>query len=204
MSRAATDSPRSAPTRWTSRSDRCSTFPRTSSTGPTFSFDTVLITAKSHPLASQEQPSPSRHRTLRPDPAPAPPEHLATWSTWSSSSTECPFQVTLEAGGWEVIKRYVELNLGISIVSGLCITGRENLAVRPLGRYFPKRTYGVVLRRGKVPLARRQALHPHDGAGRLPEERRRSAIGQRRGGVRAREERRLLPRRGFLSALLLG
>ena len=67
------------------------------------------------------------------------------------------YTVTLEVGGWEVIKKYVELGLGVSIVSGLCLTGDEDLAVFPLGRYFPKRTYGVVLRRGKFlsPAAKR-------------------------------------------------
>lgn len=123
---------------------------------PAFSFDTVLITAKSHPLASQEQPS---LRAIGRYGLILPPRHLSTWHVVDLVFQQhgVPFQVTLEAGGWEVIKRYVELNLGISIVSGLCITGRENLAVRPLGRYFPKRTYGVVLRRGKFlsPAAKR-------------------------------------------------
>ena len=67
------------------------------------------------------------------------------------------YQVTLEAGGWEVIKRYVELDIGISIVSGICITGSERIATIPLNQYFPKRTYGVVMRRGKFlsPAAKR-------------------------------------------------
>ena len=123
---------------------------------PTFSYDTVLITAKSHPLANQERlglRAIGRYGLI------LPPRHLSTWHVVDLvfQQHNVPFKVTLEAGGWEVIKRYVELDLGISIVSGLCITGREQLAVKPLGAYFPRRTYGVVLRRGKFlsPAAKR-------------------------------------------------
>ena len=123
---------------------------------PTFSYDTLLITAKSHPLATEEQPglrAIGRYGLI------LPPRHLSTWHVVDLvfQQHNVPFKVTLEAGGWEVIKRYVELDLGISIVSGLCITGHEELAVKPLSRYFPKRTYGVVLRRGKFlsPAAKR-------------------------------------------------
>src|SRR5438034_9117700 len=47
-------------------------------------------------------------------------------------------------GGWEVIKRYVELGLGISIVMNVCLTGRERLEVISVKKYFPKRVYGIV------------------------------------------------------------
>jgi DNA-binding transcriptional LysR family regulator len=59
------------------------------------------------------------------------------------------YRVTLEAGGWEVIKKYVELGQGISIVTDVCLTGEENLGRVPLDQYFPKRSYGIVQRRGK-------------------------------------------------------
>jgi DNA-binding transcriptional LysR family regulator len=58
--------------------------------------------------------------------------------------------VALEAGGWEVIKRYVELGLGISIVTSICLTGKEELAAIPFHRYFPRRSYGLVLHKGKL------------------------------------------------------
>ena len=67
------------------------------------------------------------------------------------------FKVSLEAGGWEVIKKYVELGLGISIVTDVCLTGRERLGRIPLSDYFPRRSYGTVVRRGKFlsPQAKR-------------------------------------------------
>ncbi|MCZ6469952.1 MAG: LysR family transcriptional regulator substrate-binding protein [Gammaproteobacteria bacterium] len=52
---------------------------------------------------------------------------------------------------WEVIKRYVSLGQGISIVTNVCITvdDRTKLKVIPIGRYFPKQSYGIVTRNGK-------------------------------------------------------
>jgi DNA-binding transcriptional LysR family regulator len=80
-----------------------------------------------------------------------PPRHLATWRIVELVFGQygLTFNVSLEAGGWEVIKKYVELGLGISIVTDVCLTGNERLAVRPLDDYFPTRSYGIVTRRGK-------------------------------------------------------
>jgi len=67
------------------------------------------------------------------------------------------YNVVLEAGGWEVIKKFVELGLGISIVTDVCLTGDERLSRTPLTEYFPNRSYGIVLRKGKFlsPQAKR-------------------------------------------------
>ena len=67
------------------------------------------------------------------------------------------FKVSLEAGGWEIIKKYVELGMGISIVTDVCLNGTEKVMSKPLDQYFPKRSYGLVLRKGKFlsPQARR-------------------------------------------------
>src|SRR6516164_431450 len=67
------------------------------------------------------------------------------------------YQVVMEVGGWEAIKKYVELGLGISLIISIGITGQEKLEVIPAGEFFPKRTYGVVLRKGRIltPQARR-------------------------------------------------
>ncbi|MGH7905644.1 MAG: LysR family transcriptional regulator [Candidatus Binataceae bacterium] len=115
---------------------------------PIFSYETVLITAPGHPLAANPKPSlrdVSRYGLI------LPPRHLSTWRmvrlVFGQHNLEC--RVTFEAGGWEVIKKYVELGLGISIVTSICLTGGENLHVAPLGHYFPDRTYGIVIRRNK-------------------------------------------------------
>lgn len=123
---------------------------------PTFAHETVLIASEGHPLVENEH---IRLQDISPYGLILPPRHLSTWRMVDLvfQQHNVSYKVTLEVGGWEVIKKYVELGLGISIVSSVCLTGAERLAVRPLGKYFPKRTYGVVMRRAKFlsPAARR-------------------------------------------------
>lgn len=123
---------------------------------PIFSFDTVLITPKNHPLA--DKPELSLH-DISPFGLILPPRHLSTWQMVDVVFQQhgVPYSVTLEAGGWEVVKKYVQVGLGISIVRSVCLTGEEPLEVIALGKYFPQHSYGVVVRRGKYlsPAARR-------------------------------------------------
>jgi DNA-binding transcriptional LysR family regulator len=116
---------------------------------PTFSYDPVLITARDHPLAGKSRVS---IKDAARYPLILPPQHLTTWRVvdYVFQKYHLNYRVALEAGGWEVIKRYVELGLGISIVTSICLTGKEELAAIPFHRYFPKRTYGIVLHKGKL------------------------------------------------------
>jgi len=115
---------------------------------PIFSYDPMLITAPDHPLAHQP-------RVTLEDIAPfgliLPPRHLSTWRIVDLVFRQhgLDYQVVLEAGGWEVIKKFVALGLGVSIVTSICLTGDEPLAVIPLGAYFPRRSYGVVMHKGR-------------------------------------------------------
>lgn len=116
---------------------------------PILSYEPVLIAPRDHPLAAKERVT---LKDISKYPLILPPRHLSTWRIVESVFAQrgLKYEVKLEVGGWEVIKTYVELGLGISIVMSICITGDENLAVIPVGKYFPNRTYGVVLRKGKV------------------------------------------------------
>ena len=53
--------------------------------------------------------------------------------------------------GPDGIKQYVAMGLGISIVTAIRLTDadRTRLAARSLAQYFPSRSYGVVIRKGK-------------------------------------------------------
>ncbi|MEY6431776.1 LysR family transcriptional regulator [Thioalkalicoccus limnaeus] len=115
---------------------------------PVVTFRPTLITPLGHPLAEKEEVS---LEDIAPYGLILPPRHLSTWRIVDLvfKQHNLGYRVTLEAGGWEVIKKYVELGLGISIVTDVCLTGEESLARIPLDRYFPKRSYGIVLRRGK-------------------------------------------------------
>jgi len=123
---------------------------------PVFSYQTVLITPLDHPLTKLERVTPQDIGAYG---LILPPRHLATWRMVDLvfNQHNATYQVTLEAGGWEVIKKYVELGMGISIVSNVCLSGDERIASIPLSDYFPDRGYGLVLRRGKFlsPQAKR-------------------------------------------------
>jgi len=123
---------------------------------PIFTYDPVLITPLDHPLAAKEEITLA---DISPYGLILPPHHLSTWHMVDLvfQQANLPYQVTLEAGGWEVIKKYVANGLGISIVTSICLTGDEGLAQKPLQQFFPRRSYGVVMRRGKflTPQARK-------------------------------------------------
>jgi DNA-binding transcriptional LysR family regulator len=116
---------------------------------PIVAYDPVLITPVDHPLADKKRLT---LKDICRYPLILPPRHLSTWRMVELvfSEMQLGYEVALEVGGWEVIKKYVELKMGVSIVMSICIRGNENLAVRPVGQFFPKRTYGIVLRKGKI------------------------------------------------------
>jgi DNA-binding transcriptional LysR family regulator len=115
---------------------------------PIFTYDPMLITAPDHPLAGQ-------HRVTLDDISPygliLPPRHLSTWRIVDLVFRQhgLDYQVVLEAGGWEVIKKFVALGLGVSIVTSICLTGDEPLATLTLKDYFPQRSYGAVMHKGR-------------------------------------------------------
>ncbi len=123
---------------------------------PIFTYEPLLITAPDHPLAKKKN---IRLQDISPYGLILPPRHLSTWRLVDLvfQQHNVNYKVALEAGGWEVIKKYVELGLGISIVTGICMNQDDPLAQIPLSQYFPKRSYGVVLRQGKLlsPQAKR-------------------------------------------------
>lgn len=123
---------------------------------PVVTYNPTLITPVDHPLAQKK-------RVTLADISPygliLPPRHLSTWRIVDLvfQQHNLSYNISLEAGGWEVIKKYVELGLGISIVTDVCLTGEEQLAQIPLDEYFPKRSYGLVVRKGRFlsPQAKR-------------------------------------------------
>lgn len=117
---------------------------------PVYQYDPMLIMPLGHPLADKEN-------VLLDDLSPygliLPPQRLSTYRLVDLvfQQRQVPYHVAIEVGGWEVIKEYVAMGLGISIVTGICITDadRQRLAVRNMRQYFPQRSYGVVMRKGK-------------------------------------------------------
>jgi DNA-binding transcriptional LysR family regulator len=115
---------------------------------PFVTYQPTLITPLDHPLAGRDSIT---LEEIAPYGLILPPRHLSTWRLVDLVFRQhnLSYKVTLEAGGWEVIKKYVELGLGISIVTDVSLTGDERLSRIPIDQYFPKRSYGIVQRRGK-------------------------------------------------------
>ncbi|TVS13436.1 MAG: LysR family transcriptional regulator [Wenzhouxiangella sp.] len=116
---------------------------------PIYHFNPVLIMSPDHPLARRRA---INLADISPHGLILPPRRLTTFQMVDMvfRKNHLPFRVTLEVGGWEVIKRYVAQGMGISIVTSICITesDRQRLLVRDMSEFFPRRSYGVVMRRG--------------------------------------------------------
>ena len=115
---------------------------------PVYSYEPALILPLGHALADLD---PVKIEDIAPYGLILPPRRLTTWRMVDRvfQQHQVTFNVTLEVGGWEVIKRYVELDFGISIVTGICLKDEDKLVAKNMSAYFPKRSYGTVMRRGK-------------------------------------------------------
>lgn len=135
---------------------------------PFVSYPPVLITPVDHPLTKLEKIT---IKDIGEYGLILPPSHFSSWRLVKMvfALNGVNYRVALEAGGWEVVKRYVDIGLGVSIVTSICITekDKEKFATVPLDQYFPSRKYGVVTRKGKLlssPAKRFiELLHEHYG-----------------------------------------
>ena len=144
---------------------------------PVYRFEPMLITPHDHPLARKAKVT---LEDISPYGLILPPRRQITYRLvdLTFQQARVPYNVVLEVGGWEVIKQYVAMGMGLSIVSSICLgdADRGRIAARSLSAYFPSRSYGVVVRKGKylspqarafIALIRPDLFHPrdHDEAG---------------------------------------
>ncbi|HEY5970693.1 MAG TPA: LysR family transcriptional regulator [Pseudoxanthomonas sp.] len=117
---------------------------------PVYRFEPLLIAPPEHPLIKQRS---LKLEDLSPYGLILPPKRLVTYRLVDLvfQQNRVPYTVALEVGGWEVIKQYVAMGMGISIITSICLTDadRGRLAARSLSEWFPTRSYGVVVRKGK-------------------------------------------------------
>ncbi len=125
---------------------------------PAYRFEQMLIVPHGHPLASGELAL----SAVSGYPLVLPPRRQITYRLVDQvfQRHRLPYTVALEVGGWEVIKQYVAMGMGISIVPALCLneSDRERLVARSMRPWFPERSYGVIVRRGKVLSAQARAF----------------------------------------------
>jgi DNA-binding transcriptional LysR family regulator len=126
---------------------------------PVHHYDPMLIMPPDHPLAAKDRIA---LEDLSPYGLILPPQRLSTYRLVDLvfQQRQVPYHVAIEVGGWDVIKEYVAMGMGISIVTGICITEADHarLAVRNMKQYFPQRSYGVVMRKGKFLSAEARAF----------------------------------------------
>lgn len=116
---------------------------------PVETYEPMLITSLDHPLASRKRiglKDISKYSLI------LPPKNQSTYRivelVFSDHSLQ--YDVKLEVGGYDVIKEYVRMGLGISIVMSHCLGDHHDLHAASISRYFPKRAYGVVLQKGRT------------------------------------------------------
>ena len=116
---------------------------------PAYRFEQVLIAPPGHALARGELSL----EAISQHPLVLPPKRQITYRLVDQvfQRHRLPYTVALEVGGWEVIKQYVAMGMGISIVPALCLNDgdREKLVTRSMSAWFPERSYGVIVRRGR-------------------------------------------------------
>jgi DNA-binding transcriptional LysR family regulator len=132
---------------------------------PVYRFEPMLITPPDHPLAHKPD---LKLEDLSPYGLILPPKRLTTYRLVDLvfQQNRVPYTVALEVGGWEVIKQYVAMGLGISIVTAICLTesDRTRLAARSLAQYFPVAQLRRGGAQGQVPVAAGARLHRVDPA----------------------------------------
>ena len=126
---------------------------------PLHRFEQRLVMPPGHPLADKPDLTLAdigAHGLI------LPPKRQITWRLVDLvfQQNRVPYTVALEVGGWEVIKQYVAMGMGISILSSICLTDadRGRIVARPLDRFFPARSYGVVMRKGRLPSPQARAF----------------------------------------------
>ena len=126
---------------------------------PVHHYDPMLIMPPDHPLALKDKIT---LQDLSPYGLILPPQRLSTYRLVDLvfQQSQVPYHVAIEVGGWDVIKEYVAMGMGISIVTGICITEADStrLAVRNMNQFFAQRSYGVVMRKGKFLSAEARAF----------------------------------------------
>lgn len=116
---------------------------------PSLQFERIVIAQKGHPIAKSKRLTLAefaRHPLLVGDIT------SNTRRIVEGKLTEAgfPWEVGLEAGGWEVLKRYARQGLGVAVVPSICLPEGDSrdLTVLKAGHLFGHDRYGVVTRRG--------------------------------------------------------
>lgn len=115
---------------------------------PVVDYQPILLLHKDHPLASVKDiklEDVSGAELLRIDP------HLITLPMFEDIIRyyKLKSSIAFENADWEVLKQFVKAGIGVAIISNIILQEEDVLIGKSLGRYFPKMTYGLVVKKGK-------------------------------------------------------
>ncbi len=118
---------------------------------PVAKYSPVLLTHKSHPLATKENLVLSDikdYKLLRLDPQFVTVPNFDVVAQQHGLKTSIKF----EMANYEILKKFVKADVGIAIVSGICLENEadKDLVGRDLSKYFPSLTYGMMVKKEKI------------------------------------------------------
>jgi DNA-binding transcriptional LysR family regulator len=117
---------------------------------PIVTYQPILLVRKDHLLAKKQNITLSdvkKYELVRIDPKfitlPAFEEIIKSHGLETS--------IEFEMSDWEILKRFVNANIGVAIISNIVLEGEKNsnLTGRVLTNYFPEMVYGILFKKGK-------------------------------------------------------
>jgi len=115
---------------------------------PVADYDPILLVRRDHPLASLDNPSladVAKYDLVRIDP------HLITLPHFEEvvKNNKLGSNIKFENGDWEMLKALVTAEVGVAIISNVCLRENEDILIGiPLKNYFPTMTYGFCTKKG--------------------------------------------------------
>ncbi|MFC1678799.1 LysR family transcriptional regulator [Elusimicrobiota bacterium] len=116
----------------------------------TESFEHKLIAPRRHPITKIQRVTlrdMSRHSFV------APGVDTRGWHAirdfFAHQGLDCRLEMTV--GGWDLVKHYVRMGLGLAVVPSFCIRpeDRKHLAVYPAPKDYPLGNYGIIYQKGR-------------------------------------------------------
>ncbi len=119
---------------------------------PIVEYQPVLLTKKNHPLAKKQKVTMAdikKYRLLRLD------KKFVTIPNFDEVAKHYGLKtkIEFEMANYEILKKFIIEDIGISIISSICLEGEETkyFASKSLETYFPKILYGILIKKGKKP-----------------------------------------------------
>lgn len=117
---------------------------------PLVEYQPILLTNKTHPLAKKKNVTMldiKKYKLLRLD------RKFVTIPNFDEVAKHYGLntKIEFEMANYEILKKFVKADVGIAIMSSICMEGEEekSLVCRSLKDYFPGILYGILIKNGK-------------------------------------------------------